>query len=202
MRDERSLRVFLAVEPPAEILRDIASIQDRLRKLIGGDIGWVRPGGIHLTLKFFGDVSSDQVANIMTVVERATERERPFPLAVGGVGLFPDVRRPRVLWLGLSGDVERLQVFQSGLETAFFQIGFSREERPFRPHLTLGRIRNVKGLSGLSRALDKGEAFTAGRFFASEVHLIKSELTPGGAVYTKLKEFSFAGKDGALVGSP
>jgi len=196
MTDEKKIRSFLALDPPEEVLREIASIQNRLRKFIQGDIRWVRPEGIHLTLKFFGDVSGDDVANIAAVVKKAAEGERSFSLAVGGVGAFPDPHRPRVLWLGMNGDVERLLVFQKGLEQALSQIGFPCEERPFLPHLTLGRIRNPKGLIGLARVLERGEEYTAGRFIASGLSLIQSELTPGGAMYTRLKWFLFSGENG------
>jgi 2'-5' RNA ligase len=194
--DEKKIRSFLALDPPEDVLGAIASIQNRLRKLIQGDIRWVRPEGIHLTLKFFGDISGDDVANIATVVGKAAENEAPFSLAVGGAGVFPDPHRPRVLWLGMNGDVERLRVFQKALELALMQIGLPREERPFRPHLTLGRIRTAKGLIGLARVLEKGEEYTAGRFIAPGLSLFQSELMPQGAIYTKLKWFPFSGKNG------
>jgi 2'-5' RNA ligase len=196
MTDEKNIRSFLALDPPEEVKKEIASIQNRLRKLIHGDIRWVRPEGIHLTLKFFGDVSGDDVANIATVVEKAVEGERSFSLAIGGAGIFPDPNRPRVLWLGMNGDVERLLVFQKGLDQALLQIGFPREERPFRPHLTLGRIKTSRGLIGLAQALEKGEEYAAGRFIASGLSLFQSELTLRGAIYTRLKWFSFSGKNG------
>jgi len=193
MTDEKKIRSFLAIDPPEEVLRGIGAIQSRLRKLVEGDIRWVRPEGIHLTLKFFGDIFAADVANIATVVEKAAERERSFSLAIGGAGAFPDPHRPRVLWLGMNGDVERFLVFQKGLDQALLQIGFPREERPFRPHLTLGRIKTSKGLIGLARALEKGEEYSAGRFIAAGLSLMQSELTPRGAIYTKLKWFPFAG---------
>jgi len=193
MTDEKKIRSFLALDPPEEVLGEIASIQNRLRKFIQGDIRWVRPEGIHSTLKFFGDISGDDVANIAATVEKAAEKEMPFSLAIGGVGVFPDPHRPRVLWLGMNGDVERLRVFQKGIEQALLQIGFPREQRPYRPHLTLGRIRSLKGLIGLARALEKGEEYTAGRFIASGLSLIQSELTPRGAIYTRLKWCPFSG---------
>lgn len=194
--DEKKIRCFLALDPPEEVLRGIATIQNHLRKLIRGDIRWVRPEGIHSTLKFFGDISAGDVANIAAAVEKAAEKEMPFSLAIGGAGLFPDPHRPRILWLGMNGDVERLLVFQKEIEEALLQIGFPREERPFRPHLTLGRIKTAKGLIGLARALEKGEEYTAGRFTASGLSLIQSELTPGGAIYTILNRFPFSGKTG------
>ena len=196
MKDEKKIRSFLALDPPEEVLREIGAVQNRLRKLIEGDIRWVRPEGIHLTLKFFGDIFAADVANIATVVEKAAEGEKPISLAIGGAGVFPDPHRPRVLWLGMNGDVERLLVFQKGLDQALLQIGFPREERPFRLHLTLGRIKTSRGLIGLARALEKGEEYTAGRFIASGLSLMQSELTPRGAIYTRLKWFPFSGKNG------
>ncbi|MDP1989724.1 MAG: RNA 2',3'-cyclic phosphodiesterase [Syntrophales bacterium] len=193
MTDETAIRSFLAIDPPEEVLKGIDAVQRRLRKLIEGDIRWVRPEGIHLTLKFFGDIFAADVANISTVAEKTTEKERPFSLAIGGAGVFPDPHRPRVLWLGMNGDVERLLVFQKGLDQSLHEIGFLREERPFRPHLTVARIKTSRGLIGLVRALEKNEEYSAGRFVASGLSLMQSELTPKGAIYTKLKWFPFAG---------
>jgi RNA 2',3'-cyclic 3'-phosphodiesterase len=193
MTDETGIRSFLAIDPPEEVLNGIDAVQRRLRKLIEGDIRWVRPEGIHLTLKFFGDIFATDVANIASVAEKATEKERPFSLAIGGAGVFPDPHRPRVLWLGMNGDVERLLVFQKGLDQSLHESGFLREERPFRPHLTVARIKTSRGLIGLVRALEKNEEYSAGRFVASGLSLMRSELTPRGAIYTKLKWFPFAG---------
>ncbi len=193
MTDDKTIRAFLAIDPPDEVIREIGAVQGRLRKLIEGDIRWVRPEGIHLTLKFFGDIFAADVANITAAAEKAVEKEEPFSLLIGGAGVFPDPRRPRVLWLGMNGDVERLLAFQKGLDQSLHEIGFPREERPFRPHLTLGRIKTPRGLIGLARALEKGEEYTAGRFVASGLSLLQSELTPRGAMYKQLKWFPFAG---------
>jgi 2'-5' RNA ligase len=183
MTDEKQIRSFLALDPPEEIRGEIALVQSRLRKFISGDIRWVRPEGIHLTLKFFGDIFADDVENIAAVIEKAAAGERPFSLAIGGAGV----------WLGMNGDVERLVVFQKGLDQALRQIGFPSEERPFRSHLTLGRIKTSKGLIGLAGALEKREEYTAGRFIASGLSLMQSELTPRGAIYKRLKWFPFTG---------
>jgi len=193
MKDERKIRSFLALDPPEEVLREIGAVQGRLRKLVDGDVRWVRPEGIHLTLKFFGDISGGDIENIAAVVEKAAAGERTFTLAVVGAGVFPDPHRPRVLWLGMDGDVERLVAFQKGLERSLRQIGFPPEERPFRPHLTLGRIKTSRGLMGLARVLEKAEEYAAGSFVASGLSLMQSELTPQGAVYTRLKWFPFSG---------
>jgi len=196
MSDEKAIRAFLAIDPPEEILGEIGRIQGRLQRLIRGELRWVRPEAIHLTLKFFGDIPESAVADIAAVVEPAAAGAAPFSLAIGGAGVFPDQRRPRVLWLGMNGDVPRLLLFQQGLEAELGRIGFPAEERPFRPHLTLARIKSPRGLAGLERALEKGEEYGAGEFTASGIALIRSELTPRGAMYTKLKWFPCAGDEG------
>ena len=197
MTAERTIRAFLALDPPEEILREIGRIQDRLRKLIHGDLRWVRPEGIHLTLKFFGDVPENAVADISAVAGPAAAAVGPFELAIGGTGVFPDPSRPRVVWLGMNGEVAQLATFQQGLERALREIGFPPEERPFRPHLTLGRIKSPKGLTGLTEALEKEKTYTAGLFTASVLSLFQSELTPRGAVYTRLAVYPFTGQEGA-----
>jgi len=196
MTAERTIRAFLALDPPEEILREIERIQDRLRKLIHGDLRWVRPEGIHLTLKFFGDISENVVVNISAIAGRAAAAVRPFELAIGDTGVFPDPSRPRVVWLGMNGEVAQLVTFQQGLERALEEIGFPPAERPFRPHLTLGRIKSPKGLIGLAEALEKEKAVTTERFTASGLILFQSDLTPRGAVYTRLAGYPFAGQEG------
>ena len=196
MEGEKTLRAFLAIELPAEILGEIGRFQGHLQRLVHGELRWVRPEGIHLTLKFFGSIAEEAVPAIAAVVEKVAARARPFSLAVGGIGVFPDKRRPRVLWVGMSGDVERLAGFQQQLEEALMALDYPVEERPFRPHLTLARFRSPKDLTGLPKALEKGENFAAGSFLAAGIGLIKSELKPQGAVYTRLKWFPFAGTVG------
>jgi RNA 2',3'-cyclic 3'-phosphodiesterase len=197
MTDERTNRSFLALDPPEEILREIGQVQDKLRKSIRGDVRWVRPEAIHLTLKFFGDIPECDIASISTVAGRAAAGVRPFDLMIGGAGVFPDPHRPRIIWLGMGGETERLVIFQQGMERTLEEIGFPREDRPFRPHLTLGRIKTPKGLTGLTGVLEKGEMYAAGRFTATGLCLFKSDLTPRGAIYTRLAEYPFAGQEGA-----
>ncbi|OGP81658.1 MAG: 2'-5' RNA ligase [Deltaproteobacteria bacterium RBG_16_58_17] len=197
MTDEKTIRSFLALDTPEKIREGIGAVQSRLKKIIHGDIRWARPEGIHLTLKFFGNISEDDVVNISAVVEKIAAGSLPLVLTIGGTGAFPDPHRPRVVYLGMNGDVERLIAFQKELERALETIGFPREERPFLPHLTLGRIKSPGGLIGLAGVVEKGESYTAGEFSASGLGLFKSDLTPRGAVYTRLAWYPFAGQGSA-----
>ena len=194
MTNERTIRSFLALDPPEEVLREIGRIEERLRKLIHGDIRWVRPESIHLTLKFFGDIPESDVANISAMAGKAAASVGTFEFALGGAGVFPDMKRPRVVWLGMTGDVARFVAFQKELERALAEIGYPREERPFRPHLTLARIKSAQGLTGLAEAFKKVEPNTE-RFTATGLNLFKSDLTSQGAIYTRLAEYPF-GKRG------
>jgi len=193
MSEEKSIRSFLAVDPPQEIIDAIGIIQDRLRKNIQGDIRWVRPQGIHLTLKFFGTISESDVANISRVVENTTSTIAPFTLGIKRVGAFPDVKRPRVLWLGMDGDVDTLILLQKEVDAELHKYGFEKEDRTFRPHLTLARIKDPRGVIGLAKIMVKRENYEAGSFSAAGLNLFKSELTPKGAIYTKLAYFPFGG---------
>ena len=193
MTEEKTIRTFLAIELPEEVRNEIAGIQRRLKKNIRGVITWVRPERIHLTLKFFGNISGDDVVNISRVVENSVAGVKPLSLSIKAVGVFPDVMRPRVIWVGINGDVVPLSNLHKVMDHGFQDYGFKREERPFRPHLTLGRIKSPKGMVGLATVVEGGGDYVAGQFQAGGLTLFKSDLTSGGAIYTKLAQFPFRG---------
>jgi 2'-5' RNA ligase len=190
--NEKNIRAFLAIEPPKDILLKISGLQEKLKQEISGRISWTRTQGQHLTLKFFGDISKDDVKNICSAVQKRIVSESPLNLKVENIGVFPDARRPRVLWCGVTGDVEKLNNLQKKLDDDFANIGFPAENRSFQAHLTLARIKDVHGLVGISEALTKHGAFTAGEFIGGELILFQSKLSPQGAVYTKLAEFALS----------
>jgi 2'-5' RNA ligase len=190
---EKNIRAFLAIEPPEGILREISRLQEKLKREVRGRISWTRPYGQHLTLKFFGDISTEDVKNICAAVQKHTASEASLNLKFEKLGIFPDARRPRVLWCGTTGDVERLSVLQKKMDGDFAKIGFPAEDRPFRAHLTLARIKDPRELTGISEALTKYSSFTAGEFVCGNLELFQSNLSAQGAVYTKLEMFSFSG---------
>ena len=193
MDDQGSIRTFLAIEIPLDILNEIGSIQSRLKRTLQGMVRWVRPEAIHLTLKFFGNVSENNIAEISRIMEEHVNGISPFAFDVQKLGVFPNMNRPRILWLGISGDVDALILFQKSMERKLRGGDLPKEESPFRPHLTLARIKEPKGLMGLAKIIEKSDNYRAGRFDAEGLHLYRSQLTPRGAVYTKLAYFPFSG---------
>ena len=190
---EKNIRAFLAIEPPENILRKISDLQEKLKREISGRINWTRPHAQHLTLKFFGDISTEDVKNICSAVQNRVTSEPSLSLKIEKLGVFPDARRPRVIWCGMAGDVEKLSVLQKQLDSDFAGIGFPGEDRPFQAHLTLGRIKDSHGLTGINEALIKYSSFAAGEFNCTELILFQSRLSPQGAIYTKLAEFALGG---------
>jgi 2'-5' RNA ligase len=183
----------LAIEPPEDILQAVARLQEKLKREISGRISWTKPQGQHLTLKFFGDISTEDVKIICSAVQNRIASGASLNLKIERLGVFPDARRPRVLWCGFTGDVEKLSVFRKQLDDDFAGIGFPGEDRPFLAHLTLARIKDAHGLAGISEALTKHSGFAAGEFVGKELILFQSRLTPQGAIYTRLAEFPLVG---------
>jgi len=190
---EENIRAFLAIEPPEDILQAMSRLQEKLKREISGRISWTKPQGKHLTLKFFGDITAEDIKNICAAVENRIVSGSSLNLKIEKMGVFPDARRPQVLWCGVTGDVEKLSVLQKQLDSDFASIGFPKEDRPFRAHLTLGRIKESRGLSGISEALTKHNAFAAGEFGCKELILFQSRLLQQGTVYTKLAKFPLKG---------
>jgi 2'-5' RNA ligase len=191
MADKGLVRAFLAIDLPDSLRGEIRKIQDRLRPHVSG-IRWTRPEGIHLTLKFFGDISEDEIETLSRVIENTTGGVSPFSLRLGTLGAFPGTRRPRVLWIGVDGDVAALVKLQQEIERDLETGGFRMESRPYSPHLTMGRFRDPVKSSGLERTLENvKDVYQAKSFLAEGLTLFKSDLKPGGAVYTALRFFPF-----------
>ena len=181
------MRAFIAISVPEFVLQAIAKAQETLRES-GLDIRSVRKEGIHLTVKFLGNIDRDDVEQVRSAMERATKAFSPFTLKGEGIGIFPDLRRPRVVWAGISGDVEVLNALQSDLESQLRSLGFPEEKRPFRGHLTLGRVKGRLDRTKLREALEALGAFETEFFTAQSVVLFHSDLRPEGAVYSRLAE--------------
>ena len=180
------IRSFIAIDIPMEIKAELTKLQNSLKRL-GVAISWTRPEGVHLTLKFLGDVEPHVIPDIVNALIAAVDNTKSFNIIVEGVGCFPNPRRPRVLWVGLNGG-ESLSQLQNVVEVATEPLGFPREHREFHPHLTLGRVKNPHGIERVVCELEH-LGFPRHEFTASEVRLMKSDLKPTGAVYTVLHSF-------------
>ena len=183
------IRAFIAIDLPPAFLEAIGSLQDELRHSTKG-IRWVRSGNIHLTLKFLGDVSGATLDELGEILASACKGHAPIELSMGSPGGFPNMERPRVIWLGLEGELEKLEALKEEIEKVCRPAGFPREKRSFHPHLTLGRVKDPrKASANLADLLGRTKTASAGRFNVNAVHLYKSDLTRDGAIYTKLKSF-------------
>jgi 2'-5' RNA ligase len=179
------IRCFLAVELPPPTLSKIGKIQDRLQTS-RADVRWVKPDRIHLTLKFFGNIEEEQVTHISSVMEAAAAQRTSFALSIEGLGAFPSSRNPRVIWLGLQGWEENLLPLQRDLEARLEAIGFPPEERSYRPHLTLGRVKSLKEKRDLVDLIERERDVNIGSFVVDRLVLFRSDLRPTGPIYTPL----------------
>ena len=179
------IRSFIAIEVPELLRVKMEGVQRDLRRT-GADVKWVRPEGIHLTLKFLGSISPEETEKISQAIAPIVAHWAPFFLRIRGLGCFPSARNPRIIWLGIDQGVEAVLALQKAIENGASAEGFAPEDRPFKAHLTLGRVRSPKGRAALNECLDPHKDVEIGVFRADQVYLFKSELRPSGAVYTKL----------------
>ena len=179
------MRAFISIEIPAEAKREMAELQRGLQNA-GVSASWTRLEGIHLTLKFLGEIQEAQVPVIMVSLVRAGGNSSGFRIEIAGAGAFPDQKNARVVWLGITGDAAGLMKLQAVVEAAMVGAGFEREDRVFTPHLTLGRIRHIRSRDAWLKALDELKHIRLPGFDVKSVCLMKSELKPSGAVYTEL----------------
>lgn len=186
------IRAFVALDLPADVQRDLAAFCAPLQKLDAA-VSWIRPDRIHLTLKFLGNVEESAVEAIGDALRSAVESVSPFALRPAGCGAFPSLREMRVIWVGVQGELEPLKGLHRRVEEALERLGFPKENRPFRAHLTLGRVKGRRQLKALQEALTARHSYQGVIFDVSEVVLYKSDLKPDGAQYTPLKRLPFRG---------
>lgn len=191
------IRAFIAIELEPATIRALGAVQERLRKSPGaGQVKWVAPGSVHLTLKFIGDMDSGRVPAMVDAIRRASAGGRPFRLGLGAPGAFPSLGRPNVVWIGLTGPVEAAAAIARRLEDECAALGFPREERPFAPHLTLGRVRREAGPEerrAIGDSVRRAGAAEPAPFAVDAVCLMRSDLRPSGAVYTELARIRLQG---------
>ena len=183
------LRSFIAIELPAGIQAAIASSTAGLQKALPKPlVRWTAPKNLHLTLKFLGDVSPANLERLAEALGLESIRHEKFSLSVGGLGAFPTSRRPRVVWIGLEAPAT-LTGIQRAVEAVSSRMGYPTEDRPFSPHLTIGRVGQDVSAADLKRVSSAIEGTTVGPLgtvSVDAIHIFKSDLQPGGSVYTHL----------------
>lgn len=187
------IRSFLAFELPLEIKNIVARVSGELRQSTL-NARWVKADNIHLTMVFMGNIETEDIPAIGKGVHDVCQTYHPFDISLNGIGCFPNKRNPRVLWLGLDGDLEQMSIFRDDLQRYLSDFGIKEEKRKFKPHLTLGRFRKPKRLNvQQDEALSKHEHVSSSVCSLEELILFKSDLKPGGAVYTKLEAWPLTG---------
>jgi len=188
-----TFRAFIAIDLPESVKSFLSEAQEAL-KSYGFGVKWVQPQNIHLTLKFLGDTATadtDKIAEAMTL---AAMNCPIVSLTAKGIGVFPNVRRPRVIWAGLNGQVQTLANLQQTLNAHLANLGFATDTRAFKSHLTLGRVKGKIALDKMIAAIDNLKEFGSESFETREVILFKSELRPSGAVYTRVQAIALQGQ--------
>jgi 2'-5' RNA ligase len=192
------IRSFIAIELPPPIRAELGSVQEKLKAGRHPFVKWVDPEGIHLTLKFLGGVDSNLIPEIIKAVTRIAQPAAPFSLQLGGLGVFPGWQRPQVVWVGMGGEVDKLVALQRDIEAALSPLGFAPESRPFRGHLTLGRLREralPRDKQSFGTWVQSVRFESKLSFEVKALSLMKSQLTPSGAIYTQLAFAELRGHD-------
>ena len=182
-----TFRAFVAIDLPDSVRSSLAAAQQKF-KSYGFRVKWVRPQSIHLTLKFLGNIDVAQTDAVVGAMTQAAKGCAALALAPSGMGVFPNARRARVIWVGIGGQLDQLKNLQRALEAQLADLGFPRESRPFKGHLTLGRVKGKIAAHRLQAALDDLGNFEAGSFEVNQIILFKSQLQSSGAVYSRVKQ--------------
>ncbi len=186
-----TIRSFIAVELPENLKKELIRFEDDLRKKVPDCARWVNPDGIHLTLKFLGNIRPEKVEEIRRAIEESCRNTLPFELKVTEIGVFPSLRRIQVIWIGVSGDLDRLVELQKSIDANLKRLGFTPETRPFTPHLTIARIResaSPEDRKRLSEVLSEVKCELMSPVRVESISLMRSDLTPGGAIYHQICE--------------
>ncbi len=187
----QTLRVFIAIELSSALRGQLAAVIARLTQTTPlRSVNWDRPEKIHLTLKFLGNIPADDVSHIKDALTTAARVVAPFSFAVTGMGCFPNLKQPRVVWAGVAaGDAPRVIELQKSVEAELAQLGYPREDRPFSPHITMGRVRREVRRAEAAKVGQAVRAEAAAQFGSqsvTQIVLVKSDLQRGGSIYTRL----------------
>ena len=184
------IRTFIAIEIPETLRQKIAAVQDELKKE-KGRVSWTKPGKIHLTLKFLGDVEENRIWDVSEAVKKGVGPIKSFNFEVKNLGAFPNIRRPRVLWVGIENPTNQLTKLAQNIEDELNKIGYPKEKLKFSPHLTIGRVKSALNERFIYRI--KNMNFEGVEVEVKEILVMKSDLKPTGAIYIPLYKIELKG---------
>lgn len=187
------VRTFIAIKLTPEIISNISGVQEELKKSVL-EVKWVKPENVHLTLKFLGHITPEELEKVKLATRETLKPFAPFEVSVSGLGAFPKIEYPRVIWVGIDKGKKELTKIASRIEENLAKIGFAKEKRGFSPHLTLGRVKSPKGGERLIETFTKLKAANLGSMRVTKISIMKSELRPLGPVYTSLEEIDLKGE--------
>lgn len=189
---ETHIRAFIAIELPTALKDGLTEIQETFRATIKDGISWARPETMHLTIKFLGSIDASRINEVSAAIEDAASKIAPFELTAKGLGAFPSKKRPSTIWVGIE-DSPELERLHERIESRLEAIGFPREKKGLRPHLTLARVRRGRSeiKKSIAHALSTFETKLSDSFTVRELVLFESELRKVGALHTPIKRFNF-----------
>ena len=191
---EGTVRAFIAADVSHDNILEIGWLQQGLKDSVSG-VRWVRSGRIHLTLKFLGNIKEEYVEKLGNILRPICASHTVMEFKIGNLGVFPDLKRARVLWLGLEGELEKLGKLQADMENGCETVGFAKEKRSFKPHLTIGRVKaRIKEPGHLAEVMGQADLSRFKPFRVDRIYIYRSELKPDGAHYSRLKTFPLRGE--------
>ena len=201
--EPKPIRAFICIQLERGLIAELTELRHRLeRTLPGNSVRWNPPDQIHLTLKFLGNIPESQAGDLAAALRGACQGMAPFPLRAEGVGAFPNLRNPRIIWVGLPGEVERLLSLQKQIDSAAQPWNKEAEDRPFRPHLTLARIKSPHASRQIGQALQAAQFVSQHPWRVDQIFLMQSQLSSEGAVHSVLASVSLLDSAHAKDHSP
>lgn len=194
--NQEPIRCFIAIEIPDAIQSLLICAQEELKRNIRG-ASWVKRGNIHLTLRFLGDVAPNQISTIKNAIEKVAIRRSPFSMKIGGIGAFPNLTRPRIIWAGVKTGANEVVAISKDIDSGLSQHGFGRDEKPFRPHLTLARVKRRINLKPLVDVFQQYDTINGATLIVDQIRVVRSELRQSGAIYTPLETCRFSSRSTA-----
>jgi len=185
MENHKVIRTFVAVGLDEELRSGISAVAERVKKL-APNVKWVAPGNLHVTLKFLGNVREDRIAGIGAALDEVAREIVAFDLSVSGLGVFPNPRKPRVVWVGIEEGRDQLVALAGAVEDRLARAGFEKESKPFKTHITIGRVKEGRPVGDLTDGLAGIDADKIGAQRVDSVIVMESMLKPEGPEYTPL----------------